>query len=230
MSVGVNTGSFHFFLVGESHRELIVTGPAASRTVEMESTATAGEILVSRDTAAALPARSLGQPKGEGILLRSGPPTSVVRSATTSEVPITSIDVAQGIPVTLREHLLSGAAEPEHRTATVAFVHFDGVDDLIEQPGGGRHRPPACTSSSPACSAPRRQRGHVPRDGHRSRRREGHPGGGRAERPRGRRGPDAAHASLGPRRGHDGARPDRCEQGARLRRRHRPRRTGARTR
>ena len=57
MSVGVNTGSFHFFLVGESHRELIVTGPAASRTVEMESTATAGEILVSRDTAAALPAR-----------------------------------------------------------------------------------------------------------------------------------------------------------------------------
>ena len=134
MSVGVNTGSFHFFLVGESHRELIVTGPAASRTVEMESTATAGEILVSRDTAAALPARALGQPKGEGILLRSGPPTlSFGRDDV--EVLITSIDVAQGVPVTLREHLLSGAAEPEHRTATVAFVHFDGVDDLIEQRG-----------------------------------------------------------------------------------------------
>ena len=134
MSVGVNTGSFHFFLVGESHRELIVTGPAASRTVEMESTATAGEILVSRDTAAALPARALGQPKGEGILLRSGPPTlSFGRDDV--EVLITSIDVAQGVPVTLREHLLSGAAEPEHRTATVAFVHFDGVDGLIEQRG-----------------------------------------------------------------------------------------------
>ena len=134
MSVGVNTGSFHFFLVGESHRELIVTGPAASRTVEMESTATAGEILVSRDTAAALPAKALGQPKGEGILLRSGPPTlSFGRDDV--EVLITSIDVAQGVPVTLREHLLSGAAEPEHRTATVAFVHFDGVDGLIEQRG-----------------------------------------------------------------------------------------------
>jgi class 3 adenylate cyclase/tetratricopeptide (TPR) repeat protein len=134
MSVGVNTGSFHFFLVGESHRELIVTGPAASRTVEMESTATAGEILVSRDTAAALPARSLGHPKGEGILLRSGPPTlSFARDDV--EVPIASIDVAQAIPVTLREHLLSGAAEPEHRTATVAFVHFDGVDGLIEHRG-----------------------------------------------------------------------------------------------
>ncbi|HEX5626495.1 MAG TPA: adenylate/guanylate cyclase domain-containing protein [Actinomycetota bacterium] len=134
MSVGVNTGSFHFFLVGESHRELIVTGPAASRTVEMESTATAGEILVSRDTAAALPARALGQPKGEGILLRSGPPT-LSFGRDDAEVLITSIDVAQGVPVTLREHLLSGAAEPEHRTATVAFVHFDGVDGLIEQRG-----------------------------------------------------------------------------------------------
>src|SRR4029450_5326850 len=148
MSVGVNTGSFHFFLVGESHRELIVTGPAASRTVEMESTATAGEILGSGDTAAALPARSLGQPKGEGILLRSGPPT-LSFGRDDAEVLITSIDVAQGIPVTLREHLLSGAAEPEHRTATVAFVHFDGVDDLIEHRGvdvtaAGLHELIAC--------------------------------------------------------------------------------------
>ena len=53
----------------------MVTGPAASRTGDMESTATAGEILLSRDTAAALPPKVLGQPKGEGVLLRSGPPT-----------------------------------------------------------------------------------------------------------------------------------------------------------
>ena len=33
MSVGVHSGDFHFFLVGGSHRELIVTGPAASATV-----------------------------------------------------------------------------------------------------------------------------------------------------------------------------------------------------
>ena len=109
MSVGVNTGSFHFFLVGESHRELIVTGPARARTVEMESTATAGEILVSRDTAAALPARSLGHPKGEGILLRSGPPTlSFVRDDV--EVPIKSIDVAQDPRDA--EHLLSARQNP----------------------------------------------------------------------------------------------------------------------
>ena len=47
MSVGIHSGAFHFFLVGDSHRELIVTGLAASTTVAMEATAEAGEILVS---------------------------------------------------------------------------------------------------------------------------------------------------------------------------------------
>ena len=37
MSVGINSGVFHFFLVGDSHRELVVTGPAASIVVAMEN-------------------------------------------------------------------------------------------------------------------------------------------------------------------------------------------------
>ena len=134
MSSGVNSGSFHFFLVGESHRELVVTGPAATRTVLMESAASAGEILVSRDTAAALPAKALGQPKGEGVLLRSGPATLSFQHDDV-EVPLSAIDISQGIPATLREHLLSGATDPEHRNTTVAFVHFDGVDDLVKNHG-----------------------------------------------------------------------------------------------
>jgi class 3 adenylate cyclase/tetratricopeptide (TPR) repeat protein len=134
MSVGVSSGDFHFFLVGESHRELIVTGPAASRTVDMESTATAGEILLSRQTAVALPAKALGQPKGAGILLRSGP-SGLSFDRDQLEVPIASIDITRVIPVALREHLLSDFTEPEHRTATVAFVHFDGVDALTEERG-----------------------------------------------------------------------------------------------
>src|SRR5919199_2344913 len=63
MSVGVHTGRFHFFLVGGSHRELMITGPAASQTVTMEHTAEAGEIVVSHATAAALPGRLLGEEK-----------------------------------------------------------------------------------------------------------------------------------------------------------------------
>jgi class 3 adenylate cyclase/tetratricopeptide (TPR) repeat protein len=152
MSAGVNSGSFHFFLVGESHRELVVTGPAASRTVLMESTATAGEILVSRDTAAALPAKALGQPKGEGVLLRSGP-ASLAFQRDDVEIPLSAIDIKEGIPVTLREHLLSGATDAEHRNATVAFVHFDGVDDLVQNRGAdvvaaGLHELIACVQRS----------------------------------------------------------------------------------
>ena len=133
MSVGVNSGSFHFFLVGDSHRELVVTGPAASHTVTMESTATAGEILVSRETAAALPAETLGKPKGEGVLLKRGPST-LAFDRDDVEIPITRIDVVACIPTALRDHLLS-AAEPEHRNATVAFVHFDEVDGLLADRG-----------------------------------------------------------------------------------------------
>ncbi|HJS26949.1 MAG TPA: adenylate/guanylate cyclase domain-containing protein, partial [Actinomycetota bacterium] len=134
MSSGMHSGSFHFFLVGNSHRELIVTGPAASRTVEMEGTATAGEILLSRDTASALPAKVLGQPKGDGVLLRSGPSgLSVDRDQ--KEVPLSGIDITACIPVALREHLRSGEIDPEHRNATVAFVHFDGVDGMLAEHG-----------------------------------------------------------------------------------------------
>ena len=93
-----------------------------------------GEILVSRDTAATLSARVLGEPKGEGILLKSGP-TALSFQRDDLEVSLSSIDISTGIPVTLREHLLSGATDPEHRNATVAFVHFDGVDDLVKNRG-----------------------------------------------------------------------------------------------
>ena len=57
MHVGAHSGSFDFFLVGRSHRELLVTGPAATTTVEMEAASEAGEILVSESTAALLDPR-----------------------------------------------------------------------------------------------------------------------------------------------------------------------------
>src|SRR6187397_2330113 len=59
MSQGIHSGDFHFFMVGETHHELVVTGPGWSRVVSMEHLAEAGEILVSAATAALLPARCL---------------------------------------------------------------------------------------------------------------------------------------------------------------------------
>ncbi len=42
MSIGIHSGCFDMFLVGASHRELVVAGPAVSTVVSMESTATRG--------------------------------------------------------------------------------------------------------------------------------------------------------------------------------------------
>jgi class 3 adenylate cyclase len=62
MSVGIHRDTAHLFLVGGSHRELILTGPAATPTVAAESSAAAGEIVISGTTAPALPPASVGSP------------------------------------------------------------------------------------------------------------------------------------------------------------------------
>ena len=134
MSVGVHSGRFHFFLVGDSHRELIVTGPAASTTVTMEGTAEAGEIVISGDTAAALRPGVVGGAKGPGYLLRRAP--AVPHDAFVPfETVDPDVDLVRGIPVGLRAALASTHQESEHRRVTVAFLHFDGTDALIEDQG-----------------------------------------------------------------------------------------------
>jgi len=134
MSVGVHSGDFHFFLVGGSHRELIVTGPAASTTVEMEGTADAGQITVSPVTAAALRPGQVGAAKGPGFLLRRAP--AVPSDAFVPFEPIPpGTDILQGVPVGLRAALTARHQEPEHRRVTVAFIHFDGTDELIQDRG-----------------------------------------------------------------------------------------------
>ena len=66
MHVGIHSGPFDFFLVGSSHRELVVTGPGATRTVEMEGLAAADEILLSDDAAALLPGARPGRRASRG--------------------------------------------------------------------------------------------------------------------------------------------------------------------
>jgi len=134
MSTGIHSGTFNFFHVGDSHRELLIGGPAASTTTRMEHGADAGEIVVSEATAARLPNRACGNPKGDGLLLKwrkvvdGGPGPAPIRepSAETLE---------HAIPVALRAHLRHAAGESEHRMASVAFVKFQGVDDYLAERG-----------------------------------------------------------------------------------------------
>jgi class 3 adenylate cyclase/tetratricopeptide (TPR) repeat protein len=133
MSVGIHSGAFDFFLVGDLHRELVITGPAASTTVEMETVAEAGEVAISPATAAALEGRFLGREKGPAILLRREPNVTAHPSVAIGDVG--DLDVAQLLPIEVREHLLAGGGEAEHRLMAPAFIHFMGADELLANEG-----------------------------------------------------------------------------------------------
>jgi class 3 adenylate cyclase len=76
MSVGVHAGSYAMFLVGGSHRELLIGGSATTGVLAMESLASAGQILVSADTAKLLSRSCLGAEVGPGFLLARSPSVS----------------------------------------------------------------------------------------------------------------------------------------------------------
>ena len=134
MSVGVHSGDFHLFRVGTSHRELLITGPGASSTTRMEQIAEAGEIVVSDQTAQRLPSRAVGDQKGAGWLLKwkkvteDGP-----GPIPPQELPAGAVQAV--IPVALWPRLSEQVGESEHRLASVGFVKFQGVDDLLASKG-----------------------------------------------------------------------------------------------
>ncbi len=133
MHAGLHTGRFQFFLVGESHRELLVSGPSASRTVEMEAASEAGEILLSPEAAELLGPETLGDEKGPGRLLRAAP-DAPREEASLPEVDGIPLEVA--VPAPLRAQLLQvGPLEGEHRHVSIAFIRFTGVDEVIATEG-----------------------------------------------------------------------------------------------
>jgi len=136
MTQGVHSGSFHFFSVGASHLELLPVGPAWSRLAAMERDAAAGEIVVSGETAALLPAACVGDARGTGLLLREAPPGETPDTWTPSEPPPVPPEMlARCLSAPLRAHVLSGGGTPEHRPVTIAFIRFEGTDALIAERG-----------------------------------------------------------------------------------------------
>ncbi|HZG34212.1 MAG TPA: adenylate/guanylate cyclase domain-containing protein, partial [Gaiellaceae bacterium] len=128
MHVGIHSGLLHVFLVGDSHRELLIAGPEVSRTVEMEATSEAGDILLSPATAALLDPKALGEPKGGGILLKGAPAAERSRR----DLPdVSGLPLAEAVPRPVRAELTAGLLEGEHRHAAIAFVRFSGTDALI---------------------------------------------------------------------------------------------------
>jgi class 3 adenylate cyclase/tetratricopeptide (TPR) repeat protein len=134
MSVGVHSGSYAMFLVGGSHRELLIGGDGTTTVAELESLASAGQILVSPQVAARVPGSCLGAEIGSARLLARSPGDS---DWTAPEQPVAPSDaaIAACLPEIVRAHLLEGHAVPEHRTASVAFLQFTGLDRIIDDLG-----------------------------------------------------------------------------------------------
>jgi class 3 adenylate cyclase len=90
MSIGLHSGSFNRFLVGDRHRELVLAGPAVTTTVLMEHAATADEILMSPATAAALEPTLLGKVDLRQLLRRRAGSPAPDRSGLASSIAAAS--------------------------------------------------------------------------------------------------------------------------------------------
>jgi len=134
VSIGAHSGGFDFYLVGDHHREFIITGPAATETARMEGIAEAGEVVVSSATAARLEPGVLGGPKAEGVVVAEAPEAETARP--TSAPAISDADLASLVPADRRARLTGGGEQSEHRQATVAFLEFSGIDALTAEGGG----------------------------------------------------------------------------------------------
>ncbi len=133
MSIGIHTDLFDFFFVGKLHRELVIAGPAADATVAAESSAEAGETVITRATAAALERSHLGSRRGDGYLLAGAPALEIDRTPSVGDVA--DIDLERCVPVAISSHLVEGGGEAEHRPLTIAFLRFAGVAELIATAG-----------------------------------------------------------------------------------------------
>ena len=126
----------------DSHRELLIGGRGATTVVAMEGLASAGQILLSPETASVLPRACLGAEVGSGLLLARTP---APRQWTPSNGFALPSDAAMARTLSARgprSHTEQPKPAPEHRTASIAFLQFNGLDDVIERRGlrGGRRR------------------------------------------------------------------------------------------
>ena len=135
MTQGVHSGCFHFFAVGTSHFEFLPVGPAWSRLVGLEHWAVAGEIMVSPETAEFLASSCVGEFEGRGLLLRREPAGYREKLPLVPRPKMPAETLARCLSPAVRAHVLAGGGISEHRPVTIAFIHFDGTDALIERSG-----------------------------------------------------------------------------------------------
>ncbi len=136
ISIGVHRGEFPVFLPLGVHRELLLTGPDVSDTLECESSAEAGEIRMSAAVAEQLPAKVVGASVEGGYLLRRNPEPAASTPAA-SELDLDRGDLERLIPLEQRLGI-EAQGVGEHRQATIAFICFKHTDATIAREGPQR--------------------------------------------------------------------------------------------
>ena len=151
MSVGVHSGRFDMFLVGDSHRELVVTGPAASTTVSMEARRRSRRDPRERADGRGPPlfGARVGEERRSALAPCPGDRLGVGHSAGPRRHPGGPLPVHPASPSWTP--CSAPSHEPEHRRVTVSFLHFDGTDAILET-SGAETSPTISTSSSPTCN------------------------------------------------------------------------------
>lgn len=131
ISQGIHSGTFDLHLVDAGHRELLVVGPGMSATVNCEGAAERGQILLSHQAAAQLDPAVLGVETSEGRALDRAPTVHLARppNEAGNDLPVDPF-----VPDWLIEQTAAGPVA-EHRTVTVGFVFFGGVDSLMDSEG-----------------------------------------------------------------------------------------------
>ena len=152
MSVGVHTGDFQFFLVGDSHREFLIAGPAATEAMAMEAAATAGQVLSAARPRSQLPRRCLGQTVALGTLLARASGVAAAGHAPGARHHRRGSS-PRCFSAPMREHVIGHDPAPEHRLATTAFVQFGDFDAMCRN---GERWPPRPRWMS-LCASPRRR-------------------------------------------------------------------------
>ena len=133
ISIGAHAGLHHFFHIRHGHDDVVVTGPGITATVDAESAASAGEILVTHATAGRLPAAWCGARRDDGVTLRRRIPLPALDDPDLLDDTATmnGRPAADFVSPDQRPSLLSGAID-EHRQVSISFITFSGTDALIE--------------------------------------------------------------------------------------------------
>lgn len=131
MSIGINTGDFHFMLVGDRFRDLVVAGPAMTATSHLEAAADAGQVLLGDSTAALLEPGTTRK-VGGGHLLIEPPDAPLLPRHSALEV---DVDLSGLFDPAVEEHLITSRGDSEHRTVAVGFIAAEGTDAILATDG-----------------------------------------------------------------------------------------------